>query len=461
MARALQSHAAMSGTVRSGGSSSLPANRLLGQIIGSYRIGRVIGRGGMGEVFEGVHIHVGRKVAIKIVHAQLAKNPQVTKRILTEARAAGTIDHPGVVSVLEVGCTGEGLAYIVMEYLDGVPLSQRIGQIFRADQGSDGRASAPPHDRLPQRACPPDWLPPQGVFSLRIASQLASTLCAIHQKGIIHRDLKPDNVFLVSDPAVPGGERAKIFDFGIAKLLSVPNQASESPIPGLAEGPRTALGTVLGTPVYMAPEQWRGLTNVDQRVDVYALGEILFELCCGRPPFGAQSIGELMRQHLSEAPPRLEQLVSWAPLALAELIDKMLAKDPGERPTMEQVANTLARLTDEQSGKELVPPRSAPESTRPESSMQGSRRSPLLTAPAPLPPPELRSNAVAATIVCQPVPTVYMPARVSSAPERPAAEWQYSAHRQDPSRLSYYMLWALCALLVVLLAGGAWSLLTS
>jgi serine/threonine-protein kinase len=426
---------------------------MVGQVIGSYQITRMIGRGGMGEVFEAVHMKVGRKVAIKIVHAQLAKNPQVTKRILTEAIAAGTIDHPGVVSVMEVGCTDDGLAYIVMEYLDGTTLSQRIGQLFRGD--SDGVPLA--NETIISRPCAPgERAPSQGVFALRIASQLALTLCAIHQKGIIHRDLKPDNVFLVSDPAVPGGERAKIFDFGIAKLLSVPNLPSRGALPGLADPPRTALGTVLGTPVYMAPEQWRGLTNVDHRVDVYALGEILFELCTGKPPFGAQIIGELMRQHLREPPPRLDQITSWAPLALSELVDKMLAKEPVERPTMEQVANTLARLTDEQS----IPAwRSGHECAHQDAAPPPARRPPVLSSPAPLPPPELRSHPAAMTVVCEPAPTVYLQSRQGGEPA--PAVWRYAAPRHAHSRLSYYVICALCVLFSIVIAGGAWTLITN
>jgi len=205
----------------------------------------MIGRGGMGAVYAGEHVLLGRSAAIKVLLPELSQKQDVVMRFFNEARAATAIRHPGIIEVFDFGWTPEGAAFIVMEHLEGETLGRRASRARLRWQSA-----------------------------LAIARQIAGALAAAHGKGIVHRDLKPDNIFLVSDPEVPGGERIKLLDFGIAKL------AGESS----ATVNVTETGSVMGTPTYMAPEQCRGVA-VDHRADLYSLGCIVFELCTGRPPF--------------------------------------------------------------------------------------------------------------------------------------------------------------------------------
>src|SRR6476619_3928398 len=202
------------------------------------------------------------RAAIKVLHASFTSRPDIVTRFFNEARAATAINDPGIVQIFDFGHHTDGSAYIVMELLDGEPLDHRIAR------------------------------GPMSVGDvLRIMRQVASALGAAHARGIIHRDLKPENIFLVRDPEVPGGERAKILDFGIAKLASADG------------GSKTQTSAVMGTPTYMSPEQCRGAGHVDQRSDVYALGCVLFALLVGRPPFLAEGIGDIIAMHLREQAP--------------------------------------------------------------------------------------------------------------------------------------------------------------
>src|SRR5262249_11683258 len=152
----------------------------------------------------------------------------------------------------------------------------------------------------------------------------ASALVAAHAKHIIHRDLKPSNIMLVPDPDVPGGERVKVVDFGIAKLSG-------------DQGPsqlKTRAGAILGTPTYMSPEQCRGAGEVNDKSDIYSLGVVIYEMLSGRPPFVADGEGEVMAMHLYQAPPPLHSLIPTLPLDLVNLVHSMLAKVPEQRPTI-------------------------------------------------------------------------------------------------------------------------------
>jgi serine/threonine-protein kinase len=181
--------------------------------IGQYRIIRTLGAGGMGTVFLGEHLLLGRRAAVKVLHPSLAVHKQIVERFFTEARAMSSIHDPGVAQIFDFGYAVDGTAYIVMEFLEGEPLSARI-------------------DRL--------GVLPVG-HALRIARQLAGSLDAAHAVGIVHRDLKPDNIFLVRDPEALGGARTKLLDFGLCKL-------------GVGGDARvTQTGVMVGTPVYMSP----------------------------------------------------------------------------------------------------------------------------------------------------------------------------------------------------------------
>ena len=281
------------------------SGEVVGSKIQSYRIIRQIGRGGMGNVYEARHEQIERRAAIKVLHPEYARDAEMAQRFFNEARAANVVGHPGLVSIYELGTLDNGAAYIIMEYLEGDSLRQRI--------------------RRPG-GC-------QEEEALRIARQIAGALQAVHAKGIIHRDLKPDNIILVADSEVSGGERAKVLDFGIAKLL----HGSESGR-GL-----TNTGAVVGTPAYMAPEQCGMRMPVSDRTDVYALGVMLFEMLAGKPPFFGEGPTALIGQHLFVDPPPLPQQVS--PDAAA-LVLRMLAKGPADRPSMVEVATALSSLGD-------------------------------------------------------------------------------------------------------------------
>jgi serine/threonine protein kinase len=201
---------------------------MLSEVIGSYRVLRQLGAGGMGVVYLAQHTVIGRHAAIKLLLPQYSADPEIVGRFFNEARTAALIRHPGLVDVYDFGRLPDGSAYLVMEYLTGETLASMLAR----------------HGRLPEE------------LALALARQIAGAVGAAHHKGIVHRDLKPDNIFVVQDEEVPVGMRARILDFGIAKL-SVE----------LAEhGVKTRTGSFIGTPVYMSPEQCRGARTVDGRM---------------------------------------------------------------------------------------------------------------------------------------------------------------------------------------------------
>lgn len=259
----------------------------------------------MGAVFEAEHTSIARHVAIKVLHPEYAVRQELVQRFFNEARAVNLVEHPGLVQISDYGQAEDGTAYIVMELLRGEPLSKRLHR-SRALSVAD---------------------------TLRLGRQIAATLSAVHAKGIVHRDLKPDNIMVVPDAEVPGGERCKLLDFGIAKL-----RAADQP-----EGSATKTSFVMGTPRYMAPEQCRSAKLVDDRSDVYSFGVLLFEMLAGRPPFVAEHQGDLLGMHMFQTAPPLLPLAPQTPPALAELVTRMLAKEPQLRPSMQDVLAWLDR----------------------------------------------------------------------------------------------------------------------
>ena len=316
----------MAGTVRD--------SALSGQVVANYRVGRLIGRGGMGAVYEAVHQYLGRRAALKVLHAQFTQTPELTARFVNEARAANVVQHPSVVSVFEIGQLEDGTRYILMEYLDGPRLSQRIREL--------AAAADPPPGELGSAAAAASSA--RVIVSVRLVRQLASALRALHDRGVIHRDLKPDNILIVKDPEAAGGERAKLLDFGIAKFITEQDRVGESPFPGVPAYVKTALGALLGTPMYMGPEQWRGKGNVDQRADIYSLGCIFFELLTGRPPYSASALPHLMQMHVWQKPPQGLFTRPEIPNQLAELVQRMMAKEAAERPTTIEVEEQLEQI---------------------------------------------------------------------------------------------------------------------
>jgi eukaryotic-like serine/threonine-protein kinase len=265
---------------------------VVGAVIGNYQLVRKLGEGGMGAVYLGHHQLLGRRAAIKVLLPELSARPDIVNRFFNEARAVTSISDPGIVQVFDFGYHADGSAFIVMEYLDGEPLDRRLARL----------------GRLP-------------VYeTMRLARQLAISLAAAHAQHIVHRDLKPENVFLVPDAEVASGERSKILDFGIAKL--------SDEHPGKL---KTRTGMLMGTPVYMSPEQCRGLAEVDHRSDIYSLGCVLFHLLTGRPPFESEAPGDIIAAHIREPAPAPSSRVPDIPPSVDALVLRCLAKAPAER----------------------------------------------------------------------------------------------------------------------------------
>jgi serine/threonine-protein kinase len=275
---------------------------LVNQTIGNYKVVRLLGEGGMGVVYLAQHPVIGRKVAIKLLHAVLARDPDIVARFFNEARAIHMIAHENIVEILDFGQTADGQPYFIMEFLEGESLS-------------DMTARGP--------------MPAATVEAIGV--QMCRALAAAHAKGIVHRDLKPHNVHIAVKP--DGALEVKILDFGVAKILASPDDQ---------QSVKTRTGSLMGTPLYMSPEQCKGAGVLDHRTDIYSLGVMLFEMLAGRPPFTAEGVGELFAKHMLEDPPPLTDFVPDAPPYMAAAIMRALAKDPAGRfPGMDEFRKAL------------------------------------------------------------------------------------------------------------------------
>ncbi|MEJ7599811.1 MAG: serine/threonine-protein kinase [Kofleriaceae bacterium] len=280
------------------GSISVPDSLASGSKAGPWVVERELGRGGMGAVYAVVHEEIGKRAALKVVHGRLLTSAFNPERMLLEAKVVNQVGHPNIVDIFETGKLEDGRPYIVMERLEGQPLS------YRADEGK----------------ILPDLV-------IRILLQICDALIAAHAAGIVHRDLKLDNVFLVDNPDDPSTPRVKLLDWGIAKMIH-------------HEVRHTIEGQLVGTPQYLSPEQARG-GAVSAQTDIYSLGVMAYELFMEQLPFEAETAAEIMVMHLRQAPPPPSEMWPDIPPALEQLILQMLAKAPDQRPTTLEVARRL------------------------------------------------------------------------------------------------------------------------
>jgi|LNFM01.1.fsa_nt_gb serine/threonine protein kinase len=263
---------------------------LLGQVLGEvYELTRLLGEGGMGRVYEARHGRLGKRFAVKLLHTHLSADPTAVARFRREATAAAAIHSPHCAQVVDVHATRDGRPYIVSELLEGEELSKLLSR-----QG--GRLDV--------------------AASVTVARQVSRGLAAAHAAGVVHRDLKPENIMLVR--GLDGRPIAKVVDFGIAKQFS--NDSS-----------LTQTGVVVGTPAFMAPEQARGSGALDHRVDVYALGAVLYRCLAGQAPFTGDSPTATLAKVLHDEPERLKALAPSVPDGLELVIQRAMARDPSDR----------------------------------------------------------------------------------------------------------------------------------
>ncbi|HSC89715.1 MAG TPA: serine/threonine-protein kinase [Polyangiaceae bacterium] len=327
----------------------------LGQIIeGKYRITRLIGRGGMGAVYEGLNERIDRRVAIKVLLP--SEDQTAARRFELEARAAGRIGNDHILEVLDIGALPDGSQYMVMEFLDGEPFSACLQR--------NGRLAA-------------EQLAP-------ILLQLLEGLEAAHRAGITHRDLKPDNIFLVREKA-GRADFVKLIDFGISKF---------SPLAGGDDFSMTKTGMMMGTPYYLSPEQARGQGTIDHRADIYAVGVISFEALTGNVPFQAEAFNDLLFKIVLEEPPPIEKLLPELDPAFADIVKKAMARQADQRfSSSAEFRNAILTWANERGLAVAAPQSTQPQLSRPPAHSSGSFETfdqasrtapvPVLTQPTP------------------------------------------------------------------------------
>jgi serine/threonine-protein kinase len=246
----------------------------------------------MGKVYLAEHPAIGRQAAVKVLTPTDAGDPQIVSRFILEARAANAIRHPNIVDIYDSGVLAGGTPYIVMEYLEGETLAQTMA-----------RGRVPVNDAI-------DW-----------GCQIAEALAAAHARDVVHRDLKPDNLFLVADPRRFGKKQVKVLDFGIAKLQHR----------SFDQVHMTRTGALLGTPLYMSPEQCMSMKNIDARTDIYSLGVILYEMVAGRRPFDGDGVYAVISMHINDKPVPPRTYRPDLPADVEAIILQALAKSPPQR----------------------------------------------------------------------------------------------------------------------------------
>jgi serine/threonine-protein kinase len=261
-------------------------------IAGKYRLDGMIGRGGMGSVWSTMHLGLGQRVAVKLIAKRYANSREARQRFNQEAKAVAQLRSRYVVQVFDNGETEDGTPYIVMELLEGESLDQRLERRgpLQLDQAA------------------------------RYIGQVGRALKRAHELGIVHRDLKPENIFLTRSDEDDGGEIAKVLDFGIAKMKTSEGGSSA-----------TRTGTVLGTPLFMSPEQARGLKTVDHRTDIYSLGMVAFTMLTGRNAFSGESFGDILVAICTQPLPSIRAFAPTLPPAMEAWMQRACAKEPQDR----------------------------------------------------------------------------------------------------------------------------------
>jgi eukaryotic-like serine/threonine-protein kinase len=258
-----------------------------------YLVTRQVGQGGMGAVYEANHTLINKKFAIKVLLEKYAQREAIVKRLKQEAQLASSIGNEHIIDIIDIGVTADGRTYVVMEFLEGESLAECLAR----------------ENKLPEQRI------------LRIATQTASALAAAHAKGVVHRDIKPENLFLLKRK---DQDFVKVVDFGISKSLRASNDDEEAVR-------LTQTGMVLGTPLYMSPEQARGDEDLDHRVDVYALGIIMYEAASGRVPFTGNNYLSVISQVLNEEPTPLREIRPELSDEFEAIVNKAIAKNREDR----------------------------------------------------------------------------------------------------------------------------------